>query len=179
MNPHFEKLAGYENRRKHGCQNAESQGDGKAAYGTGAELIEHSSRKQCCEIGVENGALSLAEARSDGPGHGEPPAYFFSYARKDEHIGVHGHADGKYHACNAGQGKGRTEQPESGKEQTYGEYQHGVGKKSGQAVAYLHDDHDAERAYGSGHEACAYGVCTQRRTHRAFFLYGHLGGKGA
>ena len=58
----------------------------------GAELVEHGGGEQGGEVGVEDGALGLAESGVDGAAHGEAAFYFLAYAFKDENVGVHGHA---------------------------------------------------------------------------------------
>ena len=128
LHPRVEGDAAEEDRREHGGDDAEGQGDGKAAHRAGPELVQDGRDDDRRQVGVHNGKVGALETDLDGLGRRQAKGQLLAYPLKDEDVRVHGHADGQHDARYARQGQGRAERGHAAHEQAEGAEEHPVGE---------------------------------------------------
>ncbi len=176
FHPRVEGDAAEEDGREHGGDDSERQRDREATHRPGAELVENGRHDDGGQVRVDDGQVGPLETGPDSLHGPQAEGEFLADALEDEHVGVHGHADGQHNARDARQGQCGPERGHAAHEQGQGAQEHSVGEHPGPAVAQGHDDHDRQRADEGGEDAAGDGSLPEGGAHRA--LFEHVDGRG-
>ena len=91
-----------------------------------------------------------------------PEVEFLADALEDQHVGVHGHADGQDDAGDAGQGQGGVEIGHDAHQDQHVQQQGQHRVDAGGPVVDQHEQHDQQQAAEGGHQPLADGIGAQR-----------------
>lgn len=149
----------------HGRKHTDAQRHAEALHRAGRQHEQQRRRDQRGHVGVRDRAERALETGGQGRTPAGPVAcgVLLPGAFEDQHVGVHGHADGQHETGEAGQGEGRAEGGEAGVGDQAVAEQGDDREKAHEAV----DDEDEQRREGGaddgGPGAGADGLGAQRR----------------
>ena len=101
----LENRLGHVDRGKDIGNQTNDQGDGKAADGARSEEAQEGGGNDGGDVRVDDGPEGIVETGIHRRGRGFAVADFFADPLKDQHVGVHAHADGKDDARDAREGQ--------------------------------------------------------------------------
>ena len=101
----IQNISCHDKRCKHGKHNTERQRLGKALYGAGSQEQQHAGCDQRRDISVDDCGQRLVKTDLDRILHGLAGGKLLADTRKDQHVCIHRHTDGKNDTCHAGQGQ--------------------------------------------------------------------------
>ena len=156
---------GHKQGRKHGNHDTEGQRLGEAAHRSGTEEAQDGGRDQGGHIAVDDGGQGLLEADLHGRLHRLSGSDLFPDPGEDDHVRVHGHADGQDNAGHAGKGQGDVKAVQKEYHELHVQPQGKRACQAGDPVHRDHEDHDDRHADGSGEQALFNRLASQLRAY--------------
>ena len=143
---------------------ADPESDREALDLVGAEDVQHRSRDQGGQVGVDDRGACPAKGVADRHAQGGPPFKLLAQSLEHQHIVVHGHADRQRQSGEARQGKGRIDRQHHREQDQHVQRQRDVGHDAAEAIVPEHEQRHENRRDDHRVGALLDRVASERRT---------------
>ncbi len=131
---------------------APAQREAEALDLLAAHVVDDHADQQGGDVGVDDRAEGLVVAVLDDHTQRGAAGLLLAHALEDQHVGIHGHADGEDHSGDAGQGKACPQHGHGREYQHYVHEQGHVGDGPADQVVSDHQQGHDDHARHAGHE---------------------------
>ncbi len=148
--------------REHARRDTDQQDDREALDRAGAEHQHDAAGDGVRHVRLEDGAARFLVAELDGLDDAAPSSKLLADTLVDEHVRVHGGADGQHESCNAGQRQRRIQDAHHAQDDQHVDGNSEIGVGAPATVAGPHEQDDANDGDDGRRDAGGSSLCQAR-----------------